>query len=96
MKSLYRLLGTVVMAGALAACSSGNLPKADYQVIPLPQQVAADKNGTFRLDNSVKIIYPDGNEQMQKNADFLAGYIQQMTGLQLQTAPGTASANARI
>ena len=91
MKSLYRLLGTVVMAGALAACSSGNLPKADYQVIPLPQQVAADKNGTFRLDNSVKIIYPDGNEQMQKNADFLAGYIQQMTGLQLQTAPGTAS-----
>lgn len=89
MISIHRLLGTAVLAGALTACTSGAVQKADYQVIPLPQQITAAQSADFRLDNGVKVLYPEGNEKMQKNARFLTDYIGQMTGLKLQAAPGT-------
>lgn len=91
MISIHRLLGTAVLAGALTACTSGAIQKADYQVIPLPQQVTTVQGADFRLDKGVKILYPEGNEKMRKNAALLADYVGQMTGLELQTAAGTAS-----
>lgn len=91
MNPIHRLLGTAILAGALASCSSGTVQKADYQVIPLPQQITAVQGADFRLDKGVKILYPENNTKMQKNAAFLADYVGQMTGLKLQTAAGTAA-----
>ncbi|WP_298064341.1 glycoside hydrolase family 20 protein [uncultured Rikenella sp.] len=91
MNPIHRLLGTAIVAGALVSCSSGTVQKADYQVIPLPQQITAVEGADFRLDEGVKILYPEGNEKMQKNAAFLAEYIGQMTGLELPTAAESAA-----
>lgn len=55
-------------------------PVANYQVIPLPQQIKSVKGDAFLLDDKVEILYPKGNKQMQKNACFLADYLQAATG----------------
>lgn len=88
MISIHRLLGTLALAGTMLSCGPGAVQKADYQIIPLPQQITAATGTDFRLDKGVKILYPEGNEKMQKNAAFLAEYIQQMTGLKLSAAAG--------
>mgnify|MGYP000482477346 CR=1 FL=1 len=37
----------------------------------------------FILSDGTKIMYPEGNERMQKNAEFLASYIKDLTGKSL-------------
>ena len=91
MISIHRLLKTTLLAGLFTACASGTVQRADYQVIPLPQQVAGVQGADFRLDKNAKILYPENNEALKRNAEFLAEYVGQMTGLRLQTAPGTAA-----
>lgn len=91
MKTIHRLLGTALATGMLASCSGGSVQQADYQVIPLPQQIEEAQEPGFRLSENTQIVYPEGNEQMQKNAAFLAGYIGQMTGLKLQMTHGGLS-----
>ncbi len=91
MISIHRLLKTTLLAGLFTACASGTVQRADYQVIPLPQQVAGVQGADFRLDKNAKILYPENNEALKRNAEFLAEYVGQMTGLRLQTAPGTGT-----
>ena len=56
---------------------------ANYDVIPQPQQVQLKGGPAFELTASTVIAYPDGNELMRRNAEFLREYIQKNTGLKL-------------
>ncbi len=95
MKSIHRILGTLLLSGALLVSCSGSTPKADYEVIPLPQQITEKSGSGFTLDETVKILFPEGNDAMARNAAFLSEYVAQMTGLQLQTeAAATVDAGA--
>ena len=75
-------LNHVLLAGAVAlACSSCQTEKkADYQVIPLPQEVVLTQEKPFLLNKNVSITYPEGNLLLKRNAEFLSGYIRQATG----------------
>lgn len=53
--------------------------KANYQIIPLPQEVNLQENVPFVLNAKTRIIFPQGNVKMERNAKFLASYIQQST-----------------
>ena len=44
--------------------------EADYQIIPMPQEIVTASGNPFILKSSVKILYPEGNENMQRNAKF--------------------------
>ncbi len=95
MKSIHRILGTLLLSGALLVSCSGSMPKADYEVIPLPQQITEKSGSGFTLDETVKILFPEGNDAMARNAAFLSEYVAQMTGLQLQAeAAATVDAGA--
>lgn len=91
MKNLNRLLFLVLTAGLLAACTGKPTPEANYQVIPLPQEITPAAGEGFSLSQTTQILYPEGNEAMQRNALFLAQYIEQMTGLKLATNYGGAN-----
>lgn len=39
----------------------------------------------FALNGKVTIMHPEGNEAMRRNASFMAGYIERLTGLRLNT-----------
>ncbi|RGN34341.1 glycoside hydrolase family 20 protein [Bacteroides oleiciplenus] len=77
-----RKLNHALLASALAlACASCSTEKeANYQVIPLPQEVSLTQTTPFKLNENVLIAYPESNTLLQRNAEFLSEYIQQSTG----------------
>ena len=69
-------------AGAMAADDNR---VADYNVIPLPQEVTLTPKGAFVLTGATPIAYPEGDEQLKKDAQFLSDYIADVTALRLTT-----------
>lgn len=69
-------------AGAMAADDNR---VADYDVIPLPQEVTLTQKGAFVLTGATPIVYPEGDEQLKNDAQFLSDYIADVTALRLTT-----------
>lgn len=88
MKKNFSLTGLLALAGLLASCNQQKTT-ANYQVIPLPQEVTATAGQEFVLDGGVAIVYPENSEKMKDNALFLAEYLKQATGKEYKTRPGT-------
>lgn len=87
MKTLIKFAGLLAITGALISCGD-NKEMADYRVIPLPQEVITASNGEFVMGNGVKIVYPESNEKMERNAHYLAGYLNKATGTDYATEAG--------
>lgn len=92
MKRLFGSIGMFVLIGMLASCTSVQ-KAADYRVVPLPQEIVTSEGTPFVLNNGVKILYPEGNQQMQRNAEFLAEYVKESTGKVLSVQAGTEGNN---
>ena len=56
---------------------------ADYNVVPLPQKVTLLERGSFELTKDVVVAYPQGDEAMKQNAQFLIDYLKDVTGIEL-------------
>ena len=65
MKALFKLVGLLAMAGIWSSCGN-NKEIANYQVIPLPQEVTMTSDGEFAINNGTQILYPENNEKMQR------------------------------
>ena len=89
MKKMFKLAGWLVVMGVMFACTVEQ-KSANYRVVPLPQEIIEKQDKSFVLNENVKIVYPEGNDAMQKNAEFLADYIQEATGKRLAVEVGTA------
>lgn len=74
------------LAGTLSLCLlSCNTEKkeANYQVVPLPQELNLTQEAPFTLTSRTSILYPEGNDLLKRNAEFLSEYINQSTGYTL-------------
>jgi len=69
--------------------------KANYAVIPLPQEVVLKGGNPFVLSQSTDILYPADNAVMQRNAEFLALYLQESMGKPFSTHPYETKENGR-
>ena len=87
-KNLMGLAGLFAAGCMLFSCSS-EVKEASYQIIPIPQEIVMGQDGAFTLANGTKVLYPEGNEKMQKNAQFLADYVKELTGNTLSVEAGT-------
>ena len=94
MKPLLKWTGCLA-AGLLASCQS-SVEQADYQVIPMPHEIVAAQGSPFILKSGVKILYPEGNAQMQRNAELLAEYLKTATGKDFAVEAGTEGKNAIV
>lgn len=81
---------------ALAAACSSVQQSADYRVVPLPNEITPMEGKAFTLDNQVKILYPEGDADMQRNAGFLAGYVLESTGKTLAVEAGATGSHAIV
>ena len=54
---------------------------ADFNIIPQPQQVVADASAPFVLNANTVICLQANSQDMKRNANMLATYIQQATGI---------------
>ena len=82
-------LAGLFAAGCMLFSCSSEVKEANYQIIPIPQEIVLGQGGAFTLANGTKVMYPEGNEKMQKNAQFLADYVKELTGNTLQVVAGT-------
>ena len=66
---------------------------ADFHVVPLPQEITAQKGKPFQLSSLTAISYT-GDADMQRNATFLAGYLQALAGIEVPVAEGKVKGNS--
>lgn len=72
-----------------ALCASlltAHAATADYQVVPLPQDISISKGKPFVLSASTPIVYTGNDAQMQRNAQFLSDYVDQLTKIRLNVS----------
>ena len=80
----------------LCAPSLMRAQQADYRIIPLPKSVATDTTQVFNLKSGMGIAYDASDPEMARNAQFLRGWIEELTGLQLQMTPDDKKAAIRL
>lgn len=78
------------------SCSEKQTTTADYGVIPLPKSVEVKSGEPFKMTSSTKIVYPQGNENLKRLAEFLSDYIQVLTNQKLAVTEGGVVDNAII
>ena len=71
----------------MAVTALGKTMRVDYRVVPLPAQINGIKGADFVLTERCLINYPIGNRDMERNAEMLSGYVEEMTGMHLSTRP---------
>lgn len=99
MKSIIRLSMTLALICLMTSCGSGgsnSTTVADYEVIPLPGEIIVSEGAAFTLSSATKIIFPEGNEKMQRNAAFLSEYLEISTGIRPAITTATSEQNAII
>jgi len=70
--------------------------KADYRVVPLPENIKILGNKPFILDASANIVYANGDSLLQRNATFLAEYVKKSVGLSLVVKSHSANSDRNI
>ena len=74
----------ILLSVALMVASiSLHATDANYQVVPLPQSITAEKGTPFVLDANTVINVASNDEAMRRNGEFLKQYIQEATGIAL-------------
>ena len=81
-------MGLAFAGMLMASCADSPTAVADYQVVPMPLEITAASQGSFLLKSGETICYTAGNEKMKKNAEFLAAFIKEQTGIALKVAEG--------
>ena len=61
---------------------------ANFHVVPMPQSVQPLQSGNFYLDAKTLITYPKGDKALRRNAEYLASFIKESTGLDLLVMNG--------
>ena len=56
MRNLFKIAGLLALTGFISSCNDKETT-ANYQVIPLPQEITTAQSQPFTLNGSVKIIY---------------------------------------
>lgn len=92
MKRLFFIL----LACAVLPCLAAPVITADYNVVPLPNSVTMTGDEPFELTTSTTVAYPEGNKDMERNAQFLARYVNDATGMTLSVVPGKAKKGIRL
>lgn len=73
-----------IIALTLISCS-GELKKADYQVIPLPKNITENVNERpFILSKDVIVTYPTSQAELLKEANFLTEFLNEILGYELK------------
>lgn len=91
-----RRLFFILLACAVIPCLAAPVMTADYNVVPLPNSVTMTGDKPFELTTSTTVAYPEGNKDMERNAQFLARYVNDATGMTLSVVPGKAKKGIRL
>lgn len=83
-KKIYIAFLTILLSLAEASASD-SLHVANYNVVPQPQEITATDKGAFALTSATRIAYPEDNNLLKRDAQFLSDYLADVTALHLTT-----------
>ena len=85
LRQSIRLITLLVVA--FMACSSASAVnmKVDYNTIPKPYSLELTRQGVYELDNTSYITFPERQPDLEVYAVMLQDYIEQMTGIFVET-----------
>lgn len=78
----------ILFSTCFYACSEKRTLNSDYEIIPKPLDVNSKGDASFLLKDGVAVIYPENNQKMQDNAEFLVDYVERQTGVKLTSHAG--------
>lgn len=86
----FNLMGVlcILFSTCFYACSEKRTLNSDYEIIPKPLDVNCKGDASFLLKDGVAVIYPENNQKMQDNAEFLVDYAEKQTGVKLTSHAG--------
>lgn len=79
---LKNIFTVMFMSASLAlnlTCCNTDVVTADYNVIPLPQEISAGNGSDFLLDSSTSIYYSAKDTSLRRDAEFLSEYLEDLT-----------------
>lgn len=77
----------------LATCIKGFAQlRANYRVVPLPMSIQTDTTKSFTLQQDMGIAYDKRLPEMQRNAEFLKQWVEELNDLRLQLTPDNKKA----
>lgn len=88
MKRIYwkKWAACFLVCGAIA-CTEKNVETGSFRVIPLPQEIEETAGGApFVIKSTTTVCYPEGNEKLERTARFLASYIKQASGTEVNVS----------
>lgn len=79
------MIKKIVLATFLCATALGTFAAdADYNsVVPLPNSITLQKGKPFALTATTPVVYTGTDAKMQKNAEFLSEFVEQLIGMKL-------------
>lgn len=96
MKTFQKTILFLLSFMTMSCFAITSLPKANYQVVPLPQSISTIAGGDFTLDSKTVIVYTKGNAVQKQTTEFLAEYIKFGTGLDLKITDKKTAVNAIV
>ncbi len=88
MKGLIKAVLLVAVLVGMASCEKEKSVRGDFHVVPLPQEMTEKGADGFSLTASTTISYPENNSDLERNAHFLASYLQPILGKELAVVTG--------
>lgn len=80
-KSFY---AAILALGFFGLSTAANAQQTHYDVVPLPNQIVQKQGVAFTLNAKTQICYQKGDVNLKREAQFLADYVKQATGLSLK------------
>ena len=85
LRQSIRLITLLVVAFMACPSASAVNMKVDYNTIPKPYSLELTRQGVYELDNTSYITYPERQPDLEVYAVMLQDYIEQMTGIFVET-----------
>ena len=73
----FKVMVLLALSGPVCAAT------ANYEIVPLPQQIVMQKGGPFVLETGVEIL---AMAALQREAEFLKQYLKEVTSIDLPIA----------
>lgn len=80
---MKKIIVSILFMLAAVPCMMSAADVADYNVVPLPSSIQNVKGEAFVVNANTRVVYPAGNADLQRDAEFLAEYIHEATNIKV-------------
>ena len=85
---MKKLITISVIFVVIAACDISERVEADYRNVILSHEIVMVAGNPFVIEKDTRILYLEDNILLERNTQFLAGYIKEATGRRLKVESG--------